>query len=353
MKRPYLMNFMAIRSLDQLSIKANITDSTSLEQDSKRGSSPIQSIGFMKSDEYKLKVVGLCHEKNEIFIREYDSDSFGNFDIKIPDHVGDSKIKALQVYETSYHEGVQLLLGTFLPYDINDPKKIIVCDFDKTLVDTKFSSAKDVFNSLSSPITEFPNIEGSIDLLKRYMDDLYQPFILSASPHFYERSLRDWFYQNQIYADNILLKDYRHIFSLTDAVLTTKDMKNQGYYKLNQLVSILLMTGIPRHLVLIGDGFESDPFIYLCLYSVLVDKTDPWALWNQIKKEKSFKLTTKQNSQFLSKFYQLSELTKRIDKISVKIHIRCNSSIMEKAKSQHFKLSLVEKNRELVEYYLA
>lgn len=353
MKRPYLMNFMAIRSMGEISIRTNVTDSSSPEQDVKKATSPIQSIGFMKSDEYRIKIVGLSEKKNEIFIKEYDSDSYGNFDIKIPAVIGGESIKALQIYETSYHEGLQLLLGTFLPYTINDPKKIIVCDFDKTLVDTKFSTAKEVFNSLKTPLTEFPNIEGSIQLLKQYMDDKYQPFILSASPHFYERALRDWFYQNQIYADNILLKDYRHIFSFTDSVLTTKDMKNQGFYKLNQLVSILLMTGVPRHLVLVGDGFESDSFIYLCLYSILVDRTDPWALWNKIKKEKAFKLTSKQNSQFLSKFYRLSELTKHTEIVNVNIHIRCNSSIIERAKSQSFNLNLVEKNKSIVEYYLA
>jgi hypothetical protein len=353
MKRPYLMNFMAIRSEKQISIRATVTDSTSPIRDTKKASSPIQSIGFMKSDEYRVKIVGLSAEQKEIFVREYDSDSFGNFEIKIPDHFGKSSIKVLQIYEVSYHEGLLLLLGTFLPYEIHDPKKIIVCDFDKTLVDTKFSSAKEVFNSLKKPLTEFPNIEGSIDLLKQHMDELYQPFILSASPHFYENALRDWFYQNQIYADNIFLKDYRKIFSFSDSILTTKDMKNQGFYKLNQLVTILLMTGIPRHLVLVGDGFEADSYIYLCLYSVLVDRTDPWTLWNRIKKEKGFKLTSRQNSQFLSKFYQLSELTNKIDTISVKIFIRCNSEIMDKTKNKSFKLNLIEKNKAVISYYLA
>ena len=355
MKRPYLMNFMAIESLEQISVRATVTDSlnTINRKENLKARSPIQSIGFMKSDEYRLKVSGLDSEQSEVFTKEYDSDSYGNFEFKIPSIINKKKIHVLQVYEVSYHEGLQLLLGTFLPYIINDPKKIVVCDFDKTLVDTKFSTARDVYRSLKTPITEFPNIEGSIDLLKRLMVDGYQPFILSASPHFYENALRDWFYQNQIYADNIFLKDYRQIFSITDRVLTTKDMKNQGFYKLNQLVTILLMTGIPTELTLIGDGFEADSLIYLCLYSVLIDRVDPWSLWNQIKKTEGFKLTSKQNSQFLSKFYQLSEMTRQSKVVCVNIFIRCNKEIFEIARDKKFKLSIIEKNKSVVKYYLA
>ncbi len=353
MKRPYLVNFMSIKSMGQISIKTTVTDSTKPEKDGLKATSPIQSIGFMKSSEYRVKIVGLDKDQNEIFIREYESDSYGCFDIKIPANLSGLEIEALQIYEVSYYSGLQLLLGTFLPLTIEEPKKIIICDFDKTLVDTKFSTVKDVYFSLSTPLTEFPNIEGSIDLLRQHMDDNFQPFILSASPHFYENALRDWFYQNQIYTDNIFLKDYRKIFSFGDGVLKIKDMKNQGFYKLNQLVNILLMTGIPKELVLVGDGFESDPFIYLCLYSILVDRQDPWMLWNKVKKEKAFKLTNKQNSQFLSKFYQLSEITKKSQQSDVKIFIRCNSVILDKAKSKSFKLNFVEKNKDKVKYYLA
>jgi phosphoserine phosphatase len=355
MKRPYVMSFMAIDSIGQISIKTTITDSTRPERDSlnPKATSPIQSIGFMKSSEFRMKVVGISDSNEEIFSKDYESDSYGSFDIKIPNIIGGQSIKAIQIYELSYYEGIQLLLGSFLPFQIKEPKKIIVCDFDKTLVDTKFSSAKEVYNSLKTPLTEFPNIEGSIDLLKQHTDEGFQPFILSASPHFYEGALRDWFYQNKIYVSNILLKDYRTIFSLRDGLLTTKDMKSQGFYKLNQLVNVLLMTGVPSELVLVGDGFESDSFIYLCLYSVLVDRTDPWALWNKIKKDKSFKLTSKQDSQFLSKFYQLSELSKKNPNIDMKIYIRSNKDIFEKAKNQSFKLKFIEKNKSVINHYLA
>ena len=360
MKRPYLVNFLSISSNNQISIKATVTDSyTPLLRNNEGGfaqlkpTSPIQSIGIMSSDEYRIKVVGLGIDQKEIFIREYDSDSFGNFDIKIPLFINEQKIKALQVYEVSYHNGLQLLLGTYIPYEINNPKRIIISDFDKTLLDTKFSTAKEVYNSLSKPLNTFPAVEGSIDLFNQFTDELYQPFILSASPHFYENAIRDWLYQNKIYAGNIFLKDYRNIFSFTEGVLTPKDMKNQGFYKLNQLVNILLMTGMPEKLVLMGDGFESDAFIYLCLRSILVDNVDPWNVWNRVKKEKAFRLTSKQHSQFLSKFYQLGELAKQSSSIDMSIYIRCTQANIKEVKSRSYNQLFIENNKNKVEYYVA
>lgn len=360
MKRPYLVNFLSISSNNQISIKASVTDSYTPLLRSSDGNlsqhmptSPIQSIGIMRSDEYRIKVVGIGFDQKEIFIREYDSDSFGNFDIKIPLMINNQKIMALQVYEVSYHEGLQLLLGTYIPYEINNPKKIIISDFDKTLLDTKFSTAKEVYNSLSKPLDTFPAVEGSIELFNQFIDEKFQPFILSASPHFYENAIRDWLYQNGIYAGNIFLKDYRNIFSFSAGVLTPKDMKNQGFYKLNQLVNILLMTGMPEKLVLMGDGFESDAFIYLCLRSILVDNVDPWNVWNRVKKEKAFRLTSKQHSQFLSKFYQLGELAKQSGNLDMSIYIRCTKGIIKEVKARKFNQFFIEKNKSEVEYYIA
>lgn len=357
MKRPYLVNFMAINSSKQISIMAIITDSYTpmMEGDgaSSVATSPIQSIGIMSSDEYRIKIVGFSDEQEEIFIREYDSDSFGNFDLKIPNIISDKKITALQIFEVSYHPGLQLLLGTFIPLEIKLPKKIIISDFDKTLLDTKFSTVKEVYNSLRKPLDSFATVEGSVKLLKEYTEKNFQTFILSASPHFYEKAIRDWLYQNQIYAGNIFLKDYRNIFSFSSGVLTPKDVKNQGFYKLNQLVNILLMTGVPNELVLMGDGFESDTFIYLCLRAILIDKSDPWSIWNKIKKEKAFKLTGKQNAQFLSKFYQLGELIKQNPDLDMKIYIRCIETNIEAVKKKKYNFNFIEENKNRVEYYLA
>lgn len=355
MKRPYLVSFQAIKSDNQLSIRASVTDSYTpiLKGAQDRSSSPIQSIGLITSDEFRLKIVGLCDKNEEVFIREYDSDSFGNFDVKIPATISDQSIKSVQVYEVSYHPGLQLLLGSFIPFTIENPKKIIISDFDKTLCDTKFSTAKEMYTSLSKPLAFFPTITESVDLFKDYTQKGFQPFILSASPHFYEKAIRDWLYNHQIYAGNIFLKDYRNLFSLSEGILTTKDIKNQGFYKLNQLINILLMTGIPNELVLMGDGFESDIFIYSTLSAVLKDNIDPWKVWNMVKREKAFRLTSKQTSQFLSKFYQLGELKKQVGKCEMKIYIRCTKGTMESLKNKKYHINIVQKNRDAIHYYEA
>ena len=358
-KRPYLASFQAIRSDNQLSIQASVTDSyTPLSRgtdnsESAKATSPIQSIALIASDEYKIKLVGLNDAHEEVFIREYESDSFGNFDLKIPAKVNEQLITAFQVYEVSYHPGLQLLLGTYIPLDIQNPKRIIISDFDKTLCDTKFSTTKEIYNSLRKPLGHFPTIKESVDLFKSKTDEGFQPFILSASPHFYEKAIRDWLYQNQIFAGNIFLKDYRNIFSLSEGVLTPKDLKNQGFYKLNQLVNIILMTGIPNHLILMGDGFESDVFIYATLAAILQDKTDPWKIWNLVKKEHAFRLTSKQTSQFLSKFYQLGEQRKQIKDFKMDIHIRCTNEDYERLTKEEYRLKFVQDHRDSINYYIA
>ncbi len=357
MKRPYLVNFSAIESDLQINIRASVTDSyTPLLE--KRGhgadtaTSPIQSIALLVSDEYRLKIVGMDDNNDEIFIREYDSDQFGNFDTKFPATISGKKIKKLQVYETSYRPGVQLLLGSFIPYLINTPKNIIISDFDKTLVDTKFSTASEMLTSMRKPLNYFPTIDKSVELFKSYTKEGYQPFILSASPHFYENAIRDWLYQNQIFAGNILLKDYRNIFSLTGGTMTPKDLKKQGFYKLSQLVNILNTTGIPDHLILMGDGFETDTLIYLILSAIIKDKQDPWQIWNQIKKEKAFRLTTKQNFQFLSKLYKLGELSKKKDDLIFDIHIRCTEQSIESVKAKKYQFSFIQNKIGNVQFYV-
>jgi len=360
MKRPYLVNFSAIESDQLITIRASITDSYTplLEKrgqssDKDSATTPIQSIALLSSDEYRIKIVGMDSNNDEIYIREYDSDQFGNFDMKFTAQISGKKITKLQVYETSYRPGIQLLLGSFLPYIINTPKNIIISDFDKTLVDTKFHTAKEMIVSMRKPLNYFPTIEKSMELFRSYTNEGYQPFILSASPHFYENAIRDWLYQNQVFAGNILLKDYRNIFSLTGGTMTPKDLKNQGFYKLSQLVNILLTTGIPDHLILMGDGFESDTFIYLILSAIIKDKQDPWQVWNQIKKDKSFRLTTKQNFQFLSKLYKLGEISKQKDDLKFDIHIRCTEEIISEIKSKKYNFNFIQDKVENVKFYIA
>lgn len=351
MNRPYLVNFSAIISQKRLSIRASITNSLT-PVSNEASSSPIQSISLFSKELFRIKLVGFNDENDLTFEREYDSDNYGRFEIKIPAYFNDSKITKLTIFETSQVTGLELHLGSFLPLEINEPRNIIISDFDKTLVDTKYHTAKEMYFSLNRPLSFFPNVGTSIDMLKSYIDNGYQPFILSASPHFYENAIRNWLYQNKVFASNILLKDYRDFVSFFDGALTTKDLKKQGFYKLNQLIDIILMTGIPNKLVLMGDGFESDPFIYLTLQRLCRPHSDPWKIWKSIKNHSIFNLTSKQDSYFITKFYQLSEMAKKEPTCEFKIYIRSTNDNIESLKDFQFKNDELTELNTSIKYYL-
>ena len=333
MKRPHLVHFLAIITDDSINIKASITlkenvIAQNLDLDIPTPKFPIQALRLLNAYQFTLKIVGVSKDQREIYKKSFESDSFGNFNFKIPLTKEREEIEILQLYETKKRPGLELHLGTYIPLHIHSPKKIIICDFDKTLVDTKYSTTKEVYRSLTRSLEENPTVMSSVEILHRFIRQSHHPFILSASPHFYEDAMRDWLYKNNIFSAGIFLKDYRHFFSFLDGELTAKDLKLQGLYKLNHLLDILLMTGIPDELVLMGDNFESDPAIYLTLSKILKEDIDPWVVWNEIKEQEIFQLKKKQNSQFLNKIYQLDNLLSRkrkekpTKKIQIKIFIR-------------------------------
>lgn len=360
MRRPKLVHFTGIQSDDYIFIRASMTYSShgkfavleELEENLKVivPTKPIQSLGLLSSNEFRLKVIGLTEDDHETAVRSFDSDSFGNFNFKFAQPENKSVVK-LRLYETRSHPGLDLLIGSFIPTKILKPKKLIIMDFDKTLVDTRYSTMKELFTSLRNPIHYFPPVASSIELIQDYIGKGYQPFVVSASPHFYENAIRDWLYQRQIFTGNIFLKDYRSIFSFFEGDLSTKDLRSQGFYKLNNIVNILLMTGIPDDLVLVGDGFESDTLIYLTLAAVLVGRYDPWTIWNNIKKEESFKLTNQQHFRFLSKFYQLKNMSDVHPPGKIKIYIRTKSGMKEKLENRVFQLDFANQLHNLVTYY--
>lgn len=362
MNRPKLVHFTGIESDEYIHIRASMTYSSQgrfeileeINQNLKEivPTKPIQSMGLLSSNEFRVKVAGLSKDDTEVIVRSFDSDSFGNFNFKIPQPEAKNVVK-LKLYETKSHPGLELLIGSFIPTTIQKPKKILITDFDKTLVDTRYSSLKELYLSLRNPIHYFPPVEHSIDLVKKMInEDGYQPFVVSASPHFYENAIRDWLYQRQIFTGNIFLKDYRNIFSFFEGDLSTKDLKSQGFYKLNTIVNILLMTGIPEDLVLIGDGFESDTIIYLTLAAVLVGRYDPWTLWNHIKREESFRLTNQQHFRFLSKFYQLKNMSDAHPRGKLQIYIRCKPHMIDALNARVFKMDFANQLKHLVHYYV-
>ncbi|HXH30233.1 MAG TPA: phosphatase domain-containing protein [Bacteriovoracaceae bacterium] len=361
MRRPKLVHFTGIESDEYIHIRASMTYSShgkfeildEINQNLKEivPTRPIQSLGLLSSNVFRLKVIGLSREDEEVTIRFFDSDSFGNFNFKLPQPEV-VKIVKLKLFETNSHPGLELLIGSFIPTTIRKPKKIIITDFDKTLVDTRYSSMKELYHSLRNPIQYFPPVDKSIELITGYIREEYQPFVVSASPHFYENAIRDWLYQRQIFTGNIFLKDYRNIFSFFEGDLSTKDLKSQGFYKLNTIVNILLMTGIPEDLVLVGDGFESDTIIYLTLAAVLIGRYDPWTIWNSIKREESFRLTNQQHFRFLSKFYQLKNMSDARPRSNLKIYIRCKPKMQQTLDSRNFNLDFANQLKHLVHNYV-
>jgi hypothetical protein len=361
MRRPKLVHFTGIESDEYIYIRASMTYSSQgrfeildeINQNLKEivPTKPIQSMGLLSSNEFRLKVIGLSRDDQEMMVRSFDSDTFGNFNFKIPQPES-KNIAKLKLFETKSHPGLELLIGSFIPTTIQKPKKILITDFDKTLVDTRYSSLKELYLSLKNPIHYFPPVDKSIEIVKDFIKREYQPFVVSASPHFYENAIRDWLYQRQIFTGNIFLKDYRNIFSFFEGDLSTKDLKSQGFYKLNTIVNILLMTGIPDDLILIGDGFESDTVIYLTLAAVLVGRYDPWTLWNHIKREESFLLTNQQHFRFLSKFYQLKNMSDAHPKGKLQIYIRCKPQMMGPLQKRLFKLDFANQLHHLVNYYV-
>lgn len=338
----------------KLSIRAYIAE-IDQHNESKEASNniPIQSIGLFSKNFFTVKFCFLNNKSQIILEREYQTNSYGKLDISLPKIINDQLIYSLKIFETSYFPGIDVYLGSFLPISIANPKRIVISDFDKTLVDTKYSTPKEMYYSLNKPLSYFPTVDPSVELLKDYIDDSYQPFILSASPHFYENAIRDWLYQNKIYASDIYLKDYRDFISLFEGNLATKDIKKQGFYKLNQLVDIILMTGIPEHLVLMGDGFESDIFIYLVLRELIYEKSDPWKLWKSIKNHQFFNLNSKQDSYFLTKFYRVSELSKLDHMKEIKIHIRATAKNIDKLKNTKFNHPFLNSKIKHIQFYCA
>jgi phosphatidate phosphatase APP1 len=352
MNRPFLVNFSAIDCKTHLSVRASISNSdiSTFKEKKKEVSSPIQSIKLFSKENFRLKIKAIADDGVEVFSKEYDSDNYGKFELKIP--TNGQSVNRILCYETSQLRGIDIHMGNFLPLILSNPNKIIISDFDKTLCDTKYHTAKEVYYSLNKPLSFFPTIEPSVEMMKKYIKEDYVPFILSASPHFYEKAIRDWLYQNKIYTSQIFLKDYRDFISVFDGHLTTKDLKKQGFYKLNQLVDILLRTGLPEDVILMGDGFESDPYIYLTLFALINDQADPWKLWSSIKNHSIFNLTTKQNSYFLTKFYRLSELSKQKNS-RINIYIRTKDDQIEKLKQTVFDNTFLDSNTQKINYYCA
>jgi len=320
LKRPQIISFLAVKTPNFINIKIYI----SLVNKKQEIAFPLQNAHLLSTScEFRIKIIGLNSLREKVYENTFLSDSFGKLNIKIFLNETTENISALQIYEMDYQPGIELILGTFLPKDISLTGKIVISDFDKTLIETKSRTLTDIYNSLTLSLDSYPLVDNGISLLKDYINKGFHPFLVSASPHFFEDSIRNWLYQNQIYSAGIFLKDYRHFFNMIKGHLAPKDISTQGVYKLDHLFDITLMTDLPQEIILIGDNAESDPFIYLLYKKIINKEIDPWSVWNKFKNHNIFKMTSRQHSYFLSKIYQIQDLiSNHHNPVEIKIHIR-------------------------------
>lgn len=350
MKRPTFNHFTAIETESFLSLRSSLSFKD--QQSSLLPQFPIQSYNSLISHHFLISLIGKEQGGKIFYRKELDSDNFGHFQYKIPLLAGAPSFSKLEFFELKTSPGLELFLGSFTPLKLYEPRKIIICDFDNTLVETRYNTPKEIMRSLMSPIEVFPTIQNSLEILKEYIVKGFYPFILSASPHFYENAMRDWFAKHRIYNITIFLKDYRKVFSLFDRSLTPKDLKLQGLYKLENLFNILLMTEIPSDLILMGDSLESDPLIYTIFSWILLNNDPPRDMWHAIKQLSLFKFNSKQDVSLLEKIYRLDDLMssykKNLSRVKTKIKILIKK---RKEQSEIIFPSFLESQREHLTFY--
>ncbi len=186
---------------------------------------------------------------------------------------------------------------------------LIISDLDHTFLDTDIEDKEGLMSTIVQSVKEKKLISGMKELLLSLQNDapLSRPlFFLSASPHFFRRSLAALFHFYGLNVDGIYLKHYtqvvndisdkvkhyimnpqklfhdfnlRHTFETFTKYLSTSFQAFFGNigYKLEMLLRNRLMQVTSSREILIGDNYEFD-FIVFTFYQIL--------LLDLIKKEK-------------------------------------------------------------------
>ena len=89
-------------------------------------------------------------------------------------------------------------MGKSEAISVDRDKPIIISDFDKTLVDTKYKTTVELYHSLTSPLKKFPTVESTLEQFAPLIEKKSPIFILSASPHFYENAIRSWLKEKKL-----------------------------------------------------------------------------------------------------------------------------------------------------------
>lgn len=322
MSKIKLVSFNCYTTRHTLKVRAHLKMQSREEVYDQKALSPFRSLMQFKSSTIALKLEIFDSSKKLITNGDFTTDRFGNLNttLSLPPKIAPHLIK---IYSLKPH---YQFLAEVSPERLGRHENIVICDFDKTLVETQYHSLKEIYDSLTNSLNRYPVVKKSVELFRDLLKKDYHPFIVSASPHFYELTIRQWLAEQNLPQCPITLKNFRDIFSRWYDRLTLKDLAIHGNYKLHAILDILLMTGIPKNLALIGDSSETDAEIYLIIKKILTSDAGAWALWQEVKDKKCFRLTPRQSSKILRKINLLHGKIKlargRGTQVEVHIYIR-------------------------------
>lgn len=317
-KRPKIISINSVITENYLSVRG-LVGVEPVKNINLKHITPVSRVRLLKKKKFNI------HFKINDNHSSLETDQYGFFSYRERVSFNDSLSSNIEftLHAKQDSDATLYFLGSYQPSILTKQKKIVISDFDKTLVETKYKTFKEVYQSLTLPIINFPTLKFQTEFLKEKINEGHLPFILSSSPNFYGPSIKEWLKLNNIPSDNIFLKDYRQFLSLFPSDLFLKDISSHGVHKLSQLINIYLMTNIPSEIVLMGDNSESDPLIYSIFAKIAADDFSPDDLWNEIKSKKEFLFTNTQSLKFLNKLYQAKNLNRnKKAKTKISIYIR-------------------------------
>ena len=313
-RRPYLIHFHCLLVNETISVRAGVS-SRSIKHFSSEHlvpSIPIRDFRLLSKNSFSVLIK--VHAEEEVFYEKLlETDQFGHLNYRI--NTSRFKVQStkltVSIYEVSTIPKVEIFLGKSDAISVDREKPIIISDFDKTLVDTKYKTTVELYHSLTSPLKKFPTVESTLEQFAPLIEQQSPIFILSASPHFYENAIRSWLKEKDIKDSGIFLKDYRHFLSFQNTELFSKDIKVHGTFKLSQLLNLIYILDFPKKLVLFGDNSETDPLIYALFKYLLTNNNDPTDSWDKIKELEAFKLTNFQDSKLLNRLHLTRTLRRK------------------------------------------
>jgi phosphatidate phosphatase APP1 len=314
MKTVQTLQLVGIKNHQSININLSLFYSSKTLASCKR---PLDGIFLFSKNLFKLNIIFKNAQNKTIDNFPCTTDNYGNlsksFAFTLSPHLQDCfQVEIVDLASKRSLHTLRLL-------NLQEQNRVVICDFDKTLVATKYSNATEIINNLMTTIPDSYKIQKSIDILKKTISEGHHSFILSASPHFFAPTIKKWLERSKIPITGIFLKDFRPLLSKKLKFLTFSLFTNQVYFKIKSIINILSLTGVPKELVLIGDDYESDHEIYLWIKQILAHNID-FQFLNKWKLNSDNKLHLK------NKFLKLMS-DRPEQKTKVTIHIRTTKPI--------------------------